>query len=189
MLHSAVDPDLHLYSFYNWYTFNIHLQKLLSVFTPLTRFNSHVDFGFPNCISACSDNVSIFLLNHLLLILPWYMSSCLNLVRNSESHNHRMAWVGRDLKDHESPTPLPQAGPLTSTCNTRPGCPGPHPTWPWTSRDGASTTSLDSLFQHLTTLIEKNFPLTFNLNLPSFNLKPFPLVLLLCTLSKSWKFS
>jgi len=23
------------------------------------------------------------------------------------SQNHRMAWVGRDLKDHESPTPLP----------------------------------------------------------------------------------
>jgi len=23
------------------------------------------------------------------------------------SHNHRMAWVGRDLKDHESPIPLP----------------------------------------------------------------------------------
>jgi len=24
----------------------------------------------------------------------------------TESQNHRMAWVGRDLKDHESPTPL-----------------------------------------------------------------------------------
>jgi len=23
------------------------------------------------------------------------------------SQNHRMAWVGRDLKDHEYPTPLP----------------------------------------------------------------------------------
>jgi len=48
------------------------------------------------------------------------------------SQNHRMAWVGRDLMNHESPTPLPQAGPPTSTCNTRPGCPGPHPPWPWT---------------------------------------------------------
>ena len=46
--------------------------------------------------------------------------------------NHIVAWVGRDLKDHESLTPLPQAGPPTSTFNTRPGCPGPHPTWPWT---------------------------------------------------------
>jgi len=23
-----------------------------------------------------------------------------------------MVWVGRDLKDHQAPTPLPQAGPL-----------------------------------------------------------------------------
>ena len=27
----------------------------------------------------------------------------------TESHNHRIARVGRDLKDHESPTPLPPA--------------------------------------------------------------------------------
>ena len=47
-----------------------------------------------------------------------------------ELENHRMAWVGRDFKDHEAPTPLPHAGPPTSICNTRPGCPGPHPTWP-----------------------------------------------------------
>jgi len=39
-----------------------------------------------------------------------------------------------------------------------------------TSRNGASTTSLGSLFQHLTTLIVKSCsPLTSNLNLPSFN--------------------
>jgi len=41
-----------------------------------------------------------------------------------------MAWVGRDLKDHQAPTPLPHAGPPTSTFNTRPGYPGPHPTLP-----------------------------------------------------------
>ena len=29
-----------------------------------------------------------------------------------------MAWVGRDLKDHQAPTPVPQAGPLISTFNT-----------------------------------------------------------------------
>ena len=39
--------------------------------------------------------------------------------------------------------------------------------------------------QHLPTLIAKNFPLTSNLNLPSFNFTPFPLVLLLSALSKS----
>ena len=32
-----------------------------------------------------------------------------------------MAWVGRDLKGRESPTPPPQAGPPTSTFNIRPG--------------------------------------------------------------------
>ena len=45
------------------------------------------------------------------------------------------------------------------------------------SSDGASTTSLDSLFHCLTTLILKNFSFISNLNLPSFSLKPFPLVL------------
>ena len=55
-----------------------------------------------------------------------------------------------------------------------------------TSRDEASTASLGSPFHHLTTLIVKNFPLTSNLNLPSFDLKPFPLVLILATLLKSW---
>jgi len=47
-----------------------------------------------------------------------------------------MARVGRDLKDHESPTHPPQAGPPSSPFNTRLGCPGPHPTLN-ASRDGA----------------------------------------------------
>ncbi|KAK4810518.1 hypothetical protein QYF61_004481 [Mycteria americana] len=46
-----------------------------------------------------------------------------------------------------------------------------------TSRDGDSTTSLDSLFQCLITLLVKKFFLTSNLNLPWRNLRPFPLVL------------
>jgi len=29
----------------------------------------------------------------------------------SESWNHKMTWVWRDLKDHQAPTPLPQAWP------------------------------------------------------------------------------
>ena len=47
---------------------------------------------------------------------------------DSTSQNDRMVWVGRDLKDHLVPTPLPWTG----TPSTRPGCPKPHPTWPWT---------------------------------------------------------
>ena len=45
------------------------------------------------------------------------------------------------------------------------------------SKDRASTTSLGNLFQCLTTLIVKNFFITFNLNLPSFSWKSFSLVL------------
>ena len=37
------------------------------------------------------------------------------------TQNHRMAHVGRDLKDREAPPPPPQAGPQTSTFNIRPG--------------------------------------------------------------------
>ena len=41
-----------------------------------------------------------------------------------ESQNHSMVRVGRDLKDHLLPTPLPWAG----TSSTRPGCSELHPT-------------------------------------------------------------
>jgi len=51
---------------------------------------------------------------------------------SSQNQNHRVAWVGRDLGDHQAPTALLQAGPPPSISNTRPGCPGPHPNWPWT---------------------------------------------------------
>ena len=51
------------------------------------------------------------------------------------------------------------------------------------SKDGAPTTSLGNLFQCLITLTVKYF-LISNLNLPSSNLKPFPLVLSQPTLLK-----
>ena len=62
---------------------------------------------------------------------------------------------------------------------------GPIPLALNTSSDRAFTTSLGSLFQHLTTLSVNNFPLTSTLNLPSFCLKTFPLVLSLSTHVKS----
>jgi len=46
-----------------------------------------------------------------------------------------------------------------------------------TSRDGAHTVSLANLFQFLTTLWVLNSFLTSNLNLSSFSLNPFPLIL------------
>ena len=46
------------------------------------------------------------------------------------SWDHRMTWVGRDLKDHKVPTPLPKVGLQTARSSTRSDCPGPHPIWP-----------------------------------------------------------
>ena len=93
------------------------------------------------------------------------------------SQNHRMAWIGRDLKDHESPTPLQQARLPTSISNTRSGCPGPHP--PGLEHlQGRGSHNLSGQpvpaphYSH-----SKELPLISNLNLPSFNLKPFPNVL------------
>ena len=45
-----------------------------------------------------------------------------------------MAWDGRDLKDHQAPSPVPQAGLPTSTLNVRLDQDAilPYPTWPWT---------------------------------------------------------
>ena len=54
-----------------------------------------------------------------------------------------------------------------------------------TSREGADTASLGNLGQCFTTLMVKNFFLLSNLNLPSFSLQPFLLVLSLHTLVKS----
>jgi len=54
------------------------------------------------------------------------------------------------------------------------------------SRVRPCTASLGSLFQCLTTLSLENFPLTSYLNLFSFSLKPFPLVLSLSDHVKSW---
>lgn len=50
---------------------------------------------------------------HVVDSLGWMLSL-------SFSENHRIASVGRDLKDQEAPTPLQHAGPPTSAFNTRP---------------------------------------------------------------------
>ena len=44
-------------------------------------------------------------------------------VQFSNKKDHRMVWVGRNLKDHQAPISLPQTGPPTSISNTKPGCP------------------------------------------------------------------
>jgi len=53
-----------------------------------------------------------------------------NVSSRLKKKNHRITesqngWVGMDLKDHQAPTHLLQAGPPISAFNTRPGCPEP----------------------------------------------------------------
>ena len=57
-------------------------------------------------------------------------------------------------------------------------CSEPHPLTLGVSRDGAPTTSLGNLCQCFTTLVTENFFLIPSLNLPSYSLKPFLLVLI-----------
>ena len=91
------------------------------------------------------------------------------------SQNHRMAWVEKDHNDHLVSTPLQCAGSPT----TRPGCPGPHPAWPWMPPEmghpqppwaTCSSTSPPSVW--------KNILLISSPNLPCISLKSFPLVYL-----------
>jgi len=61
-----------------------------------------------SCLSVCGNKGSV----HCPRVPPgWYTQQ--------SGADHRMAWVGRDLKDHQAPSPLSQAGPPTSVFNTR----------------------------------------------------------------------
>jgi len=53
----------------------------------------------------------------IMLVSPKHKNTNYRIIK---SKDHRMAWVGRDLKDHQAPTPLLQARPRTSTFNSRP---------------------------------------------------------------------
>lgn len=76
-----------------------------------------------------------------------------------------MVYVGRDLKDHLVPTPLPWGGtPRTRTSFLR----APSSLVYNTDRDRASATSLGNLFQSHHPIIANNFLLTSRLNLLSF---------------------
>ena len=96
-----------------------------------------------------------------------------------------MARVGRELKDHGSPTPCHTQGHQPPHLILDQAAQGPIQLG-LEQFQGRNIHNLSGqLFQHLTTLSVKNFPLTSNLNFPSLNLKPFPLILQLSTLSKS----
>ena len=86
--------------------------------------------------------------------------------------NHRMVCVGRDLKDHLVPAPATGRDTFHQTRLPR----APSSLALGTARDGAPTAALGSLGQRLAALTVKNFFPISHLNLPSFSLKPFPLV-------------
>jgi len=97
----------------------------------------------------------------------------------TESQNHRMVEVGRDLCGSSSPTPLPKQGHLQQAAQDR------IQVVVNISREGDSTTSLGSLFQSSVTLRVKKFFLMFRWNFLCFSLCPLPLVLSLGTTEKS----
>lgn len=91
-----------------------------------------------------------------------------------ESQNYKMVWVARDFQRSTVPKALQWAGILF----TRWGCSKlPSNLILNISRDGTWTPSLGNLFQCFIALIMKNVFLMSSLNVPSFNIKPLPLVL------------
>jgi len=62
-----------------------------------------------------------YMLSSLVPFKVFALSTCL------KNREHRMAWVEKDHNNHLVSTPLPCAGLAT----TSPGCPEPHPAWPW----------------------------------------------------------
>ena len=98
-----------------------------------------------------------------------------------------MAWVGRDLKTHQVSIPLLQSWWPTASSSIRSGCPGPYATWPWTLPRMVHPQPLWAAFSSNSPLTQwKTFPLTSNLHLPSFSLKPFCLVLSLTNHVRIW---
>jgi len=69
--------------------------------------HSHT-FFWVSVLNPCV-GVTIWLFLGTWMLLPvWLVIFCTGSLEGMmPSQNHRMAWVGRDRKDHESPTPLP----------------------------------------------------------------------------------
>ena len=63
-------------------------------------------------LAPYKEQKSTTLSNHLLIQPVWILEKSItcDFMFGLESHNHRMGFVGMDLKDHLVPTPLPRAG-------------------------------------------------------------------------------
>ena len=119
--------------------------------------------------------------NHSQIIVLWNTS----VSKFKVLQNHRILRVGRDLWGPSSSTPLQWAGTPQIRLPRA---------WSIVTlnvfRDGASTTSLATLFQCLTTLTVKDLFLLSNINVTSLRLKSFSLTvsgqILLKSLSSSF---
>ena len=97
-----------------------------------------------------------------------------------------MACVGRDLNDHLIPTPLPLSRFPTARSSTRPGCPRPQPnSWLWTPLGMRHPQPLWATYSSTLPLSHCKTSPRSNVNLHSFSLKPFLLVLSLSTCVKT----
>lgn len=143
-------------------------------------FLSPTAFRPPQRLMQCPCELAHHLLKPSVLLgckLPCATEFHHRRLRQTQRGNHRvsyrMVWPGRDIKNHRVPAPAVGKDNFHQTELLR----APFNLALNSSRDGESTAGLDNVCQCLTTPIEKNFLLISNLNLPSFSLDPFPLVL------------
>lgn len=101
----------------------------------------------------------------------WLTLSCLYFIEIIiESQN---GFGEKGIKDNLVPAHLPWA----ETSSTKPGCPEPCPAWPWAlPGKGHPQLLLRNVFQSPMTPTRKNFFITSNLNLLSFSLNLFYLL-------------
>jgi len=94
------------------------------------------------------------------------------LVRNNVWLCHKALIIesknGLGWKDHQAPTPPPQTGRPTSISNPRPGCPGSHPTWPWTP-PGIQNTHCTLLSSHFRVKVKNAHPVVVVTGIMSYS--------------------
>jgi len=155
-----------------------HLSQAIWLISFMTAQEFHVfrDKRYP----TQNKSLNSFLLGNDIFANPllWIFSiTKLRLFRITCSSQNDPSW--KRPQGSSSSTPL-AIGRATNFHIPIPGCPGPHPTWPWTPPGMVHPQPLWAPHHsHSKELPPDNQP-------KSLNLKPFPPVPLLCSLVKSW---